>query len=94
MAKYIFVTGCVISSLGKGIAAASIGRLLESLQPQRGPLLGVAGHARCASRSPSTAVRHEDRFDRLAIALEAQGLLGVERPREPSPGDDRSHDDG
>jgi CTP synthase len=30
MAKYIFVTGGVLSSLGKGIAAASIGRLLES----------------------------------------------------------------
>ena len=30
MAKYIFVTGGVISSLGKGIASASIGRLLES----------------------------------------------------------------
>ena len=30
MAKYIFVTGGVLSALGKGIAAASIGRLLES----------------------------------------------------------------
>jgi len=30
MAKYIFVTGGVLSGLGKGIAAASIGRLLES----------------------------------------------------------------
>jgi CTP synthase len=30
MSKYIFVTGGVISSLGKGIAAASIGLLLES----------------------------------------------------------------
>jgi CTP synthase len=29
MAKYIFVTGGVVSSLGKGIAAASIGKLLE-----------------------------------------------------------------
>ena len=29
-AKYIFVTGGVLSALGKGIAAASIGRLLES----------------------------------------------------------------
>ncbi len=29
MAKYIFITGGVVSSLGKGIAAASIGRLLE-----------------------------------------------------------------
>jgi CTP synthase len=28
-AKYIFVTGGVVSSLGKGLAAASIGRLLE-----------------------------------------------------------------
>jgi len=30
MTKYIFITGGVVSNLGKGIAAASIGRLLES----------------------------------------------------------------
>lgn len=30
MPKYIFITGGVVSSLGKGIASASIGRLLES----------------------------------------------------------------
>ncbi len=30
MAKYIFVTGGVVSSLGKGITAASLGRLLNS----------------------------------------------------------------
>jgi len=30
MSKYIFVTGGVVSSLGKGIAAASIGKLLET----------------------------------------------------------------
>jgi CTP synthase len=30
MTKYIFITGGVVSSLGKGITAASIGRLLES----------------------------------------------------------------
>ncbi|MCA3103191.1 MAG: CTP synthetase, partial [Rhodocyclaceae bacterium] len=30
MIKYIFVTGGVVSSLGKGIAAASLGTLLES----------------------------------------------------------------
>jgi len=29
-AKYVFVTGGVVSSLGKGLAAASIGCLLES----------------------------------------------------------------
>ena len=28
--KYVFVTGGVVSSLGKGLAAASIGALLES----------------------------------------------------------------
>src|SRR3972149_3325437 len=28
--KYIFITGGVVSSLGKGLAAASIGALLES----------------------------------------------------------------
>src|SRR5665811_1583 len=30
VAKYVFVTGGVVSSLGKGIAAASLGRLLKS----------------------------------------------------------------
>ncbi len=30
MAKYIFVSGGVVSSVGKGITVASIGRLLKS----------------------------------------------------------------
>ena len=30
MAKYVFVTGGVVSALGKGIVAASLGRLLKS----------------------------------------------------------------
>ncbi|MFM7965635.1 MAG: CTP synthetase, partial [Betaproteobacteria bacterium] len=30
MTKYVFVTGGVVSSLGKGIASASLGALLES----------------------------------------------------------------
>ena len=30
MTKFVFVTGGVVSSLGKGIAAASMGALLES----------------------------------------------------------------
>ena len=30
MPKYIFVTGGVVSSLGKGLAASSIGALLEA----------------------------------------------------------------
>ena len=35
--KYIFVTGGVVSSLGKGITAASLGRLLKS----RGLKVGI-----------------------------------------------------
>jgi len=30
MTKYIFITGGVVSSLGKGIVAASLGRLLKN----------------------------------------------------------------
>jgi len=30
MTKYIFITGGVMSSLGKGITAASLGKLLKS----------------------------------------------------------------
>lgn len=30
MARYIFITGGVVSSLGKGIAAASLGAILEA----------------------------------------------------------------
>ena len=37
MAKYVFVTGGVVSSLGKGITAASLGMLLK----QRGLNVGI-----------------------------------------------------
>ena len=30
MSKYVFITGGVVSSLGKGIASASIGAILEA----------------------------------------------------------------
>ncbi len=30
MAKYVFVTGGVVSALGKGIASASLGKLLTA----------------------------------------------------------------
>ena len=41
--KYIFVTGGVVSGLGKGITAASLGRLLKCrglkvASPEAGPL--------------------------------------------------------
>ena len=37
MAKFIFVTGGVVSGLGKGITAASLGRLLKCARPARWP---------------------------------------------------------
>jgi CTP synthase len=33
--KFIFVTGGVVSSLGKGLASASIGALMENRGPAR-----------------------------------------------------------
>ena len=36
--KFIFVTGGVVSSLGKGITAASLGRLLKSRPNRPHPL--------------------------------------------------------
>ncbi len=60
--KFIFVTGGVVSGLGKGITAASLGRLLKCRglkggQPEAGPL------CECGSRhdEPAAArrsVRH------------------------------------
>ena len=48
MAKFVFVTGGVVSSLGKGITAASIGRLLRR----------AASMSRCRSSTPtSTSIR-------------------------------------
>ena len=37
MTKYIFVTGGVVSGLGKGITAASLGRLLKVPRPSQSP---------------------------------------------------------
>ena len=46
-AKYVFVTGGVVSSLGKGLAAASIGCLLESrglrVGRRRAQIRGIGG---------------------------------------------------
>ena len=68
MAKYVFVTGGVTSSLGKGITAASIGRLLKArglsrLHPQARPVHqrrpgdDVARTSTARSSSPTTAPR-------------------------------------
>ena len=40
MARYIFITGGVVSSLGKGLASAALGALLQargSIEPSKPP---------------------------------------------------------
>ena len=51
MTKYIFVTGGVVSGLGKGITAASLGRLLkiqraEGRRPKAGSVYQCRSRAR------------------------------------------------
>ena len=50
MTKYIFVTGGVVSSVGKGITVASLGRLLKS----RGFTVSVRSwtHTSTSTRGP------------------------------------------
>ena len=66
--KYIFVTGGVVSGLGKGITAASLGRLLKAARPagdnpeagpvyQRGPRHHEPATSTARSLSPTTAPR-------------------------------------
>ena len=73
--KHIFVTGGVVSGLGKGISAASLGRLLK----QRG--LRVAAQkpsawfqARCDYTLESTEADTVDTFAQRARALFQQIL--------------------
>ena len=59
--KYIFVTGGVVSSLGKGLAAASLGTLLEArgLRVDRRPGLGATEIAFRALRTDAIDVYPE-----------------------------------
>ena len=47
--KYIFVTGGVVSGLGKGITAASLGRLLKT----RGLKVAARSWTRISTRIPA-----------------------------------------
>ena len=57
MTKYIFVTGGVVSGLGKGITAASLGRLLKELPEET---LVLPGHG------PETTIA-EERMQNFAV---------------------------
>ena len=90
MAKYIFVTGGVVSSLGKGIAAASIAKLLESLPPGGNRIRVVLrqGYERLSVTSQSLRLRH-GRFDPLVfekvVSQALQSSFSVAcPPAEPS----------
>ena len=56
--KYIFVTGGVVSSLGKGIISASIGKLLQA----RGYNITIQKLLRCSPRSPCSLRKRPDRY--------------------------------
>ena len=75
--KYIFVTGGVVSSLGKGLAAASLGTLLE----QRGlKIVGWLGRLRQRDLSGwLKRNRDRQRFLRGRSQRELSGLQQVER---------------
>ena len=65
MTKYIFVTGGVVSGLGKGITAASLGRLLKSARSEGGgPEAGPVYQCRPGHHEPLSArrgIRHRGR---------------------------------
>ena len=72
MSKYIFFTGGVVSSLGKGITAASLGRLLKSrglsvLDPKARPV----HQRRCGDDEPvsSTARSSSPKTARRPISI-------------------------
>src|SRR3979490_3433543 len=50
LARFVFVTGGVVSSLGKGIAAASLGAILEA----RGLKIAMVKHDPCINVDPRT----------------------------------------
>lgn len=51
MCKFIFITGGVVSGLGKGITAASLGRLLKASKSKRTENLSDENGPLCQCRS-------------------------------------------
>ena len=54
-AKYIFFTGGVVSSVGKGVTAAAIGRCLRTRLQGRGPETGPVHQRRPGHDDPRTS---------------------------------------
>ncbi|MEI8345523.1 MAG: hypothetical protein WCG06_05570, partial [Candidatus Omnitrophota bacterium] len=85
--KFIFVTGGVVSSLGKGIAVASLARLLPRVRPRpacrRRIVSAVLPPAQALPLTPLTAVTGVDGrcVARIrALGLRARGSFRCPRP--------------
>ena len=89
MTKYIFVTGGVVSGLGKGITAASLGRLLKS----RGLKVAAQkldesrlGQAKEASGQPGPVILRSGLERRVKDrAFSAAELVDQRRLADPAP---------
>ena len=73
--KYIFVTGGVMSSLGKGLASASIGALLEARSLGRGALVPRS------PPKPQASAREELEAEVSALKSQVEALLRERDPR-------------
>ena len=87
--KYVFVTGGVVSSLGKGIAAASLGRLLveRGLQVMNVEVVGDAyaiasNYLRKAGAIPDTFATDE-RLLEIIVNLFQRGEFNRTNPSCP-----------
>ena len=86
--KYIFVTGGVVSSLGKGIISSSIGKLLQA----RGYNITIQKFDPYINIDPGTLNPYEhgecyvtvDGMEKEIDGGHCEGLTGVESTREKS----------
>ena len=78
MSRFIFITGGVVSSLGKGIASASLAAILEARGPARHPRGSRFGpSSACRSRSGAVraqrrAMRRRPRASRLPSSVQSR----------------------
>jgi len=89
MTKYIFITGGVVSSVGKGVTAAALGRLLETSRT-RAPALFADGVAPAdaaaivaallAGRDQARQQRRFDVADEIRRGLTDLGIVVEDLP--------------
>ena len=91
MAKYIFVTGGVVSSLGKGITAASLGRLLKNrgikvtiqkFDPQMGHLMHDVPRAQLLGHLPYRPHKEQHHIPHKVQGIQHLGSYVFEKASE------------